>query len=83
MRNDFKMIVFNVTIRAKYKKLNYNKRILKNVISLHFVKMHPNFHLSYDILVRKYNVTITIKKRTRKSIKISFCFQTRDKNVLT
>jgi hypothetical protein len=32
---------------------------LKICISLHFVKMHPHFYLSYGILVRKYkNVTI-------------------------
>jgi hypothetical protein len=31
------------------------------VISLHFIEIHPNFHMSYGILLRKYkNVMITL-----------------------
>jgi hypothetical protein len=34
--------------------------------------MHPNFHLSYGILVRKYkNVTITLQKERENPLKIS------------
>jgi hypothetical protein len=45
--------------------------------------MHPNFHLSLDILVRKYkNVTMTLQKERENSLKISFCFQTGDKIVI-
>jgi hypothetical protein len=46
--------------------------------------MHPNFQLSYGILVRKYkNVTITLKIRTRKSIKNQFLiFKPRIKTTL-
>ena len=30
-------------------------------ISLHFIEIHPIFHMSYDILLRKYkNVMITL-----------------------
>jgi hypothetical protein len=47
------------------------------------VKMNPNFHLSYGILVPKYkNVTITLKKPWENPLKISCCFQTGDKNVI-
>ena len=39
--------------------------------------MHPNFHLSYGILVRKYkNVTITSQQERENPLKIRFCFQT-------
>jgi hypothetical protein len=39
--------------------------------------MHPNFHLSYGILVRKYKkVTITLQKERENPLKIFFCFQT-------
>jgi hypothetical protein len=42
--------------------------------------MHPNFHLSYGISVRKYkNVTTTLQKEQETQLKISFCFQTGDK----
>jgi hypothetical protein len=45
--------------------------------------MHPNFHLSYGILVRKYkNFTIMLQKEQENSLKISFCFQTGDKTVI-
>ena len=45
--------------------------------------MHPYFHLSYGILVHKYkNVTITLQKEQENPLKISFCFQTRDKIVI-
>ena len=45
--------------------------------------MHPNFHLSYGILVRKYkNVTITLQKERENPLKISFCFQTGNKIVI-
>jgi hypothetical protein len=45
------------------------------------MKMHPHFHLSYGILVRKYkNVTITLQKERENPLNISFCFQTGDKN---
>jgi hypothetical protein len=45
--------------------------------------MHPNFHLSYGILVRKYkNVTITLQKERENPLQISFCFQTGDKIVI-
>ena len=38
--------------------------------------MHPNFHLSYGILVRKYkNVTIMLQKERENPLKIRFCFQ--------
>jgi hypothetical protein len=66
----------HVTIRAKYKKLNYNKirpkktlkmiscRVIPKVsqgITLHFIEIHPNFHMSYGILLRKYkNVMNTL-----------------------
>ena len=52
-------------------------------ISLHLVKMHPNFHLSYGILIRKYkNVMITLQKEWDNPLKIRFCFQTGDKIVI-
>ena len=70
-----------MTIRAKYKKLNYNKTRLRNVenwltvFPLHFVKMHPNFHLSYGSLVLKYkNVMIMFKKEQEHSLKIRVFF---------
>ena len=45
--------------------------------------MHPDFHLSYGILVRKYkNVTITLQKERENPLKISFCFQTGDKIII-
>jgi hypothetical protein len=45
--------------------------------------MHPNVHLSYGILVRKYkNVTITLRKEQENPLKICFCFQTGDKIVI-
>ena len=45
--------------------------------------MHPNFHLDYGILVRKYkNVTITLQKEQEHPLKISFCFQTGDNIVI-
>jgi len=44
-------------------------------ITLHFVKMHPKFHLRYAILVRKsQNVMITLQKYQENPLKISFCF---------
>ena len=61
--------------RANYKnnKLQQNntKKTLKMIscrvipkvsgITLHFIEIHPNFHMSYDILLRKYkNVMITL-----------------------
>jgi hypothetical protein len=45
--------------------------------------MHPNIHLSYGILVRKYkNVTITLQKERDNPLQISFCFQTGDEIVI-
>jgi hypothetical protein len=56
---------------------NYNKTRLKTL------KMHPNFHLSYGILVRQYkNVMIMLQKERENPLKISFCFQTGDKIVI-
>jgi hypothetical protein len=44
-------------------------------ITLHFVKMHPNIHLSYGILDHKYkHVTITLQKEWENPLTISFCF---------
>jgi hypothetical protein len=52
-------------------------------ISLHFIEIHPNFHMSYNILLRKYkNVMITLSKEQENPLKISFCFQTGDKIVI-
>jgi hypothetical protein len=45
--------------------------------------MHPHFHLSYGLLVRKNkNVTITLQKEGENPLKIRFCFQTGDKIVI-
>jgi hypothetical protein len=45
--------------------------------TLHFIEIHPNFHMSYGILLRKYkNVMITLKKEQENPLKIGFCFQT-------
>jgi hypothetical protein len=61
----------NVTIRDKYKKLNYNKQDWKT-LSISY----PNVHLSYGILVRKYkNVTITLQKEQENPLKICFVFK--------
>ena len=50
-----------------------------NPISLHFVKMHQNVHLSYVIFVRKYkNVMIMLQKEQENPLKISFCFEAED-----
>jgi hypothetical protein len=47
-------------------------------ISLHFVKMHPNFHLIYGILVCKYkNVMIMLQKEWENPLKIRFLFSNR------
>ena len=52
-------------------------------ISLHFVKMHPNFHLIYGILVCKYkNVMIMLQKERENPLKIRFCFQIGDKIII-
>jgi hypothetical protein len=60
-----------------------SKLVNCRMISLHFVKMHPNFHLSYGILVRKYkNVTITLQTERENPLKVRFCFQTEDKIVI-
>ena len=54
--------------------------IMSYHISLHFVKMHTNFHLSYSILVRKSkNVMIPLQKFQENPLKISFSFQNGDK----
>jgi hypothetical protein len=35
--------------------------IIVKGISLHFIEIHPNFHMSYGILLRKYkNIMITL-----------------------
>ena len=55
---------------------------LNKGISIH-VKMHPNFHLSYSILVCKSkNVMITLQKYQENPLKVSFCFQTGDNIVI-
>jgi hypothetical protein len=63
----------------------HSKQLIKTVkgISLHFVKMHLNFHLSYGILLSKYkNVTITLQKEQENPLKISFCCLTGDQIVI-
>jgi hypothetical protein len=51
---------------------------------LHFVKMHPNFHPSYGILVRKYkNVTITLQKERAHPLKSVFVFKPGIKSLST
>jgi len=72
------------------KKLNYNKTRLRKVenwltvFSLHFVKMHPNFHLSYGSLVRKYkNVMIMFQKEQEHSLKIRVFFKSGIKSLST
>jgi hypothetical protein len=52
-------------------------------ISLHIVKMHPNFHRSKGILVCNYKIVmITLQKEQENPLKISFCFQNGDKIVI-
>ena len=67
-----------------YKKLNHKKdREMVKGISLHIVKMHPNFHPSKGILVCNYKIVmITLQKEQENSLKISFCFQNGDKIVI-
>ena len=59
--------------------LNRSVFLSDNPISLHFVKMHQNVHLSYVIFVRKYkNVMIMLQKEQENPLKISFCFEAED-----
>jgi len=46
---------------------------------LHFVKMHANCHMSYDIFAHKHKQTliITLQKEQENPLKISFCFSKR------
>ena len=67
------------------KKLYYIERfqvptvLMAKGISLHFVKIHKNFHQSYGILVHKYNDIITLQKEQESPLNIRICFQARDK----
>jgi hypothetical protein len=73
-----------MTNRGKYKtKTKSQQTKTEKRISLHIVKIHPNFHLSHSILACKSkNVMITLQKYKENPLKISFCFQTGDKIII-
>ena len=63
----------NVTIHGKYKQTKSQQDCKELQTSQLFVKMHPQLHLSYAILVRmSKNVMITLQKYRENPLKISF-----------